>query len=137
MRYLKGILDFKLYLGGKDIVLGGFCDVDWAGDANDRPSSTGYVIFVGVRVILWKYKKQPTIALSMIEVEYMATSHCTIEGVWLRQLLSNVGYVQEVPTSILCNNQGCIALANNPTHHSRTKYIDVQHHFIREKLEYQ
>ena len=137
MRYLKGTLDFKLCLGGKDIVLRGFCDADWAGDANDRRSTTGYVFFVGVGVISWKCKKQPTIALSTTEAEYMATSHCTKEAVWLRQLLADVGYVQEGPTSIMCDNQGCIALAKNPTHHSRTKHIDVQHHFIREKLENQ
>ena len=67
----------------------------------------------------------------------MTTSHCTKEMVWLRQFLADVGYVQEGPTSIMCDNQGCIALAKNPTHHSRTKHIDVQHHFNREKLENQ
>ena len=57
MRYLKGTLDFKLCLRGKHFVLRGFCDADWAGDANDRRSTTGYVFFVGVGVISWKCKK--------------------------------------------------------------------------------
>ncbi len=135
MRYLKGTLDLKLSLGGNDIALRGFCDADWAGDTNDRRSTTGYVFLVGDGVISWKCKKQPTIALSTTEAEYMATSHCTKEAIWLRQLLADVGYVQEGATSIMCDNQGCIALAKNPTHHSRTKHIDIQHHFIREKLE--
>ena len=65
----------------------------------------------------------------------MATIQCTKEAVWLRQLLADVGYVQEWPTSIMCNNQGYIAPAKNPTYHSHTKHINVQHHFIREKLE--
>ena len=65
----------------------------------------------------------------------MATSHYTNETAWLS--LANVGYVQEGPTSIMCDNQGCIALAKNPTHHSCTKHIDVEHHFIKEKLENQ
>jgi hypothetical protein len=65
----------------------------------------------------------------------MATSQYTKEAIWLRQLLADVGYVQEGVTSIMCDNQGCIQLANNPMHHSRTKLIDIQHHFIREKLE--
>ena len=73
MRYLKSTLDFKLCLKGKDIVLRGFCDVDWAGDANDRWSTTGYIFFVDIGVISWKCKKQPTLALSMTEAEYMAT----------------------------------------------------------------
>ena len=76
MRYLKGTLDFKLCLGGKDIALRGFCDADWIRDANDRRSTTGYVIFfVGVGVILWKFKKQSTIALSVTKAEYIAISH--------------------------------------------------------------
>src|ERR1700738_993996 len=103
MRYLKGTLDFKLWLKCKDVVLRVFCDVDWTGDANDPQSTMGYVFVVGVGVILWKYKKQPTIALSMMETEYMATSHCTKKAVWLRQFLAGVGYVQEGPTSIMCD----------------------------------
>jgi len=135
MRYLKGSLGLKLCLGGKDIALRGFCDADWAGDTNDRRSTTGYVFLVGEGVISWKCKKQPTIALSTTEAEYMATSQCTKEAIWLRNLLADVGCVQGGATSIMCDNQGCIALAKNPTHHSRTKHIDIQHHFIREKLE--
>ena len=67
----------------------------------------------------------------------MAISHCIKEAFWLWQLLADVRYVHEGLTSIMCDNQGCIALAKNLTHHSRTKHIDVQHHFISEKLENQ
>jgi hypothetical protein len=135
MRYLQGTKDFKLCLGGKDITLNGYCDADWAGDVNERRSSTGYVFFVGIGAISWNCKRQPTIALSTTEAEYMAATQCTKEAIWLRKLLADVGFVQERATTIMCDNQGCIALAKNPTHHSRTKHIDVQHHFIREKLE--
>ena len=135
MRYLKGTLDVKLCLGGKDIILRGYCDADWAGDPEDRKSTTGYVFFVGEGAISWTSKRQPTIALSTTEAEYMATSHGTKEAMWLRQLLADVGCVQEGATPLMCDNQGCIALAKNPKHHSRTKHIDVQHHFIREKVE--
>ena len=65
----------------------------------------------------------------------MATSQCTNEGIWLQQLLADVGYVQEGTTTIMCDNQGCIQLAKNLMHHYRTKHIDIQLHFIREKLE--
>jgi hypothetical protein len=67
----------------------------------------------------------------------MTTSHCTKEIFWLKQLLTDVGHMQEGPIFIMCDNQGCIAIANNSIHHSRTKHIDVQHRFIREKLENQ
>ena len=91
----------------------------------DPPRGTCFV--VGIGVISWKCKKQPTIALFTMEAEYMATSHCMKEVVWLRQLLVDVGYVQEGPISIMRDSQRCIALAKNPTHHSRTKHIDVQY----------
>ncbi len=113
----------------------GYCDADWGGDANERRSTTGYVFFVGVGAVSWNCKRQPTIALSTTEAEYMAISHCTKEARWLRKLMADVGLVQNGATNIMCDNQGYIALAKNPTHHSRTKHIDIQHHFIREKLE--
>lgn len=65
----------------------------------------------------------------------MATSHGTKEAMWLRQLMDDVGCGQGIATTLMCDNQGCIALAKNPKHHARTKHIDVQHHFIREKVE--
>ena len=115
------------------LALRGYCDADWAGDANERRSTTGYVFFVGA--ISWNCRRQPTIALSTIETEYMATSQSTREAIWLRKLLRDVGFVQQDATTIMCDDQGCIALAKNPTHHSRTKHINMQHHFICEKLE--
>jgi transposase InsO family protein len=135
MRYLQGSLDAKLVLGGKSLALVGFCDADWAGDATDRRSTTGYVFMLGGGAISWNSKKQPTIALSTTEAEYMAISQCTREAIWLRQLMSDVGLEQKKATLIMCDNQGAIALMKNPIHHSRSKHIDIQHHFIREKVE--
>ena len=135
MRYLQGTLELKLVLGGKSLALVGFCDADWAGDASDRRSTTGYVFMLGGGAISWNSKKQPTIALSTTEAEYMAVSQCTREALWLRQLMSDVGLEQEKSTPIMCDNQGAIALVKNPTHHARSKHIDIQHHFVREKVE--
>jgi hypothetical protein len=135
MRYLKGTLDVELCLGGKDLELFGYCDADWGGNAHDRRSTTGYAFQVGKGVVSWNSKRQPTIALSTTEAEYMAASQSIKEAIWLRQLFEDVGFAQVEATRIMCDNQGCIALAKNPTHHSRTKHIDVQHHFIREKIE--
>ena len=104
MKYLKGILDFKLCFGSKDIALRGFCDADWAGTTNNWQFTTWYMFFVEVGVISWKCKIQSTIALSMMEAEHMAASHCTKEAVWLRQLWADVGYVQEGLASIMCDN---------------------------------
>ena len=70
-----------------------------------------------------------------VEAEYMANSHSTKEAIWLRQLMADVRCTQHDGTTIMCDNQGSMLLAKNPTHHSRTKHIDVQYNFIREKLE--
>ena len=135
MRYLKGTSDVKLCLGGKNIVLSGYCDADYAGDTSNRRSTTGYMFKVGAGAVSWNSKRQQTTATSTVEAEYMATSYATKEAIWLRQLMADVGCTQGEATTIMCDNQGCISLAKNPTHHSRTKHIDVQYHFIREKLE--
>ena len=124
----EGHFRFQIVLRGR-----GFYDANWVGDAR---STTRYVFILlalesfNENAIL----KQPTIALFTTEMEYMATSRCTKKVVWLRQLLADVGYVQEGWTFIRWDNQRCIPLAKNPTHHYCTKHIDVQHHFIREKL---
>lgn len=135
MRYLKGSLNHKLCLGGNNIALHGYCDADWAGDTNDRRSTTGYVFFVGMGAISWNCKRQPTIARSTMEAEYMAASHGAMEAIWLRLLLEDIGLVQLEATPLRCDNQGCLAFAKNPKNHARTKHIDIQHHFIREKIE--
>ena len=64
----------------------------------------------------------------------MAASHCVMEATWLRQVLEDIGLVQLEATPMNCDNQGCLAFAKNPKHHSRTKHIDIQYHFIREKI---
>ena len=136
MRYLKGTLDVKLCLGGTNMSLYGYCDADWGGDLTTRKSTTGYVFFVGDGAISWNSKRQPTVALSTTEAEYMAASHSAKEAMWLRLLMADVGCMLDGATTIKCDNQGCIALAKNPKHHSHTKHIDVRHHFIREAIEH-
>jgi hypothetical protein len=113
MRYLKGSLHLKLQLGGQYIKLKGYCDAEWAGDANDRRSTTGYAFSLGDGVVSWSSKRQPTVALSTTEAEYMAASHCTREAIWLRQLLDDVRCKYDEGTLIMCDNQGTIALARN------------------------
>ena len=134
MRYLKGTIQMKLQLGGQNIKLVGFCDVDWAGDVNDRRSMTGYAFILGDGIVSWSSKRQSTVALLTMEAEYMAASHCTMEAIWLRQLLDDMRCKYDEGTLIMCDNQGDIALAKNLVYHARTKHIEVQHHFVREKV---
>jgi hypothetical protein len=134
LRYLQGTRNYCLVLGGNSVELNGWCDADWANDKDTRRSVTGYVFRLGDGVVSWQSKRQPTVAMSSTEAEYMATSYAARESIFLRQLLSELGYKQASVT-LHCDNQSSIALSSNPAYHQRTKHIDVQHHFIREKVE--
>jgi hypothetical protein len=114
----------------------GYCDADWGGDLEDRRSTTGFVFMIGGGAISWYNKRQPTIALSSTEVEYMANMQATKEAIWITKLIMDLGYMEEKKVMVIrCNNQGAISLTKNPTHDAQTKHIDVQHHFVRERVE--
>jgi len=135
-RYLRATSDMVLQLGARDaargeVILQGYCDADWAGDDDTRRSTTGYVFGIGTGVISWNSKRQPTVALSTTEAEYMSASAAAREAVWLRALLEEVGFPQQQATTVYCDNSGAIALARNPVQHQRSKHIDIRHHFIR------
>ena len=127
LRYLKGTIDFGLlYRRGEDSTLTGSLDSDWAGDKDDQKSTSGYLFLLGSTPITWRSQKQPCIALSSTEAEYIALSSCAKEGIWLHRLLSQLRILDSIqPTKILCDNQGAISLSENPVFHARTKHIQV------------
>ena len=129
-RYLRGTTDHAIcYQGraGPNIVLDvhGFVDADWAGDLDQRRSRSGYVFSLFGGAISWMGKKQAVVALSTIEVEYMAGTHASKEVVWLQRLCSELGFKQQA-VRIDCDSQSAIFLAKNPAYHSRMKHIGVQ-----------
>ena len=137
LRYLKGTAHYTLILGRQgmnSVDLVGWTDSDWAQDPDTRRSIGGFVFDVAGSKVAWSSKKQPTVALSTVESEYMAASNATKEAIWLRVLLEEMGFKQISATTIHVDNQGCIALAHNPVNHSRVKHIDIRHHFIRERV---
>jgi len=100
---------------------------------DDRRSTTGYAFNIGSRVVSWSSKKKPIVSFSSTKAEYKALFAATSEVVWLRRLLQDVGEEQKEPTMIKCDNQSSIKLANNPIYHARTKHVDAQFLFVREK----
>lgn len=126
-RYLKGTTDLAIqYQRGGGSSLSGFTDSDWAGDSQDRKSTMGYVFLLGNSPITWNSKKQPTVALSSTEAEYMSLTESTKEAIWLRRLFKEIGTQQnQDPTPLFGDNQGSINLAHNPIYHGRTKHIEV------------
>jgi hypothetical protein len=132
-RYLKGTSDFGiLYKKGARENLYGFSDSDYAGDQDDRKSTSGYVFMMGSGAISWSSKKQAIVTLSTTEAEFIAAAACACQAIWLKRLLCELGYHQEGPTSIHCDNVSTIKLSKNPVLHGRSKHIDVRYHFLRD-----
>ena len=127
LRYLNGTAHFGLTLSGKNdsVDLIGWTDADWAQDPETRRSVSGYVFDVAGGSVSWASKKQPTVALSTVESEYMAASNATKEAIWLRVLLEDLGYPQVEATTINEDNLSCIALSHGTVHHSRAKNIST------------
>jgi phosphoribosyl-AMP cyclohydrolase len=84
--------------------------------------------------ISWMRKRQVVVALSTIEDEYMAATHASKEEIWLQIFRSGIGLVHQA-VRIDCDSQSKIFLAKNPTHHSKTKHIDIKYHFVRDMVE--
>ncbi|XP_042056179.1 secreted RxLR effector protein 161-like [Salvia splendens] len=131
LRYLKGTIDYGLlYSATNDYRLVGYSNSDWAGDTDDQKSTSGYVFYMGDTTFTWMSKKQPIVTLSTCEAEYVAVSVC--HAIWLRSLLSELGWPQNEPTTIYVDNKSVIALSKNPVFHNRSKHIDTRYHYIRE-----
>ncbi|KAK8943245.1 hypothetical protein KSP39_PZI009083 [Platanthera zijinensis] len=112
-----------------------YSDSDWAGCLATRKSTTEFTVFMGGNLISWKSKKQTTVARSSAEAEYRVMSHTVAEIMWVRQNLCEIGYPVQDLTPLWCDNQGAIQIATNPVFHERTKNIEVDCHFVREKYE--
>lgn len=136
-RYLKQTIDMGLVFSGAIQPLVGYTDSDWAGCAETRRSTSGYVFHLGSAAISWSSKRQPTVTLSSCEAEYIGQTNATKEAIWLQTFLQQIQpdlHNGLSATIIYGDNQGAIALAKNPQFHNRTKHIETQHHFVREKV---
>ncbi|KAK2418425.1 putative mitochondrial protein [Trifolium repens] len=135
LKYIKGLPGKGLVFtdrGNTNII--GYSDADWAGDASDRRSTSGYCVFIGGNLISWKSKKQTVVARSSTEAEYRAMAHATCELLWLKHLLEELHFCEIGPMELVCDNQSALHLSSNPVFHERTKHIEVDCHFLREKI---
>jgi hypothetical protein len=139
LRFVKRIFRYLVhtpnlgfwYPKGSTFDLLGYFDSDYAGCKVDRKSTTGTCQFLGRSLVSWSSKKQNSIALSTAEAEYVETGACCAQLLWMKQTLSDYGCeFSKIP--LLCDNESAIKLANNSVQHSRTKHIDIRHHFLRD-----
>jgi hypothetical protein len=132
LRYLVATPCFGIwYPKGSTFDLIGYADSNYAGCKVDRKSTLGTCQFLGRSLVSWSSKKQTSVALSTAEAEYVAAGQCCTQLLWMRQTLQDFGYnLSKVP--LLCDNESAIRLADNPVEHSRTKHIDIRHHFLRD-----
>ncbi|KAG7302557.1 hypothetical protein JYU34_002203 [Plutella xylostella] len=131
LRYLKGTINHCLTFEKNGLSLTAYVDADWAASAVDRKSYTGYVFKIGNNLVSWESRKQKTVALSSTEAEYMALSDACKEALFIRSFLHELLGIN-VCVTMYNDNQSAQKLSVNQMYHSRTKHIDVRHHFIRQ-----
>ncbi|KAK2990953.1 hypothetical protein RJ640_002961, partial [Escallonia rubra] len=136
LRYLKGTPGKGLFFKrGDDRMVEIYTDADWAGSSVDRRSTSGYCTYVWGNLVTWRSKKQPVVARSSAEAEFRALAHGICEGIWLRRLLSELKIIKSWPMKLYCDNKAAVNIAQNPVHHDRTKHVEVDRHFIKEKID--
>ncbi|GJV35661.1 retrovirus-related pol polyprotein from transposon TNT 1-94 [Tanacetum coccineum] len=134
-RYIKGTTHLGLwYPKGSGIETIVYADSDHAGDYVDRKSTSGVCTFMGCCLTSWFSKKQTALAISTTEAEYVSAGKACQQALWMKQALVDYGVrLDDIP--IMCDNKGAIDLSKNPVQHSRTKHIEIRHHFLRDNIQ--
>ncbi|GAA0145518.1 transmembrane signal receptor [Lithospermum erythrorhizon] len=134
LRYLKGTTQYGILYqkGSNGRELEAYTDSDYAGDINDRKSTSGYVFKFSSGAVAWTSKKQPIVSLSTTEAEFIAAVVCTCQAIWMKRIFKELGYKGTECINIKCDNSSTIKLSKNPVMHGRSKHIDVRYHFLRD-----
>jgi hypothetical protein len=135
LRYIQGTRHYGLHLYPSSITsLISYTDADWGGCPDTRRSTSGYCVFLGDNLLSWSSKRQPTLSRSSAEAEYRGVANVVSESCWLRNLLLELHCPVYKATMVYCDNVSAIYLSGNPVQHQRTKHIEMDIHFVREKV---
>lgn len=136
LQYLKGTPGKGiLFERNNSVTLEAYTDASYATSPVDCRSTTGYCTFLGGNLVTWRSKKQSVVARSSAEAEFRAMAHGICELLWLKIILTDLKINWERPMKLYCDNKSAINIAHNPVQHDRTKHIEVDRHFIKEKLD--
>ncbi|KAE8672369.1 hypothetical protein F3Y22_tig00111843pilonHSYRG00119 [Hibiscus syriacus] len=136
VRYIKGNPGQGILMDSNgNCEIRAYCDSDWAACPVSRRSVSGFCIKLGNSLISWKSKKQNVVARSSAEAEYRSMVVTTAELTWLNGLANELGLERKCPVKLYCDNKAALQIAANPVYHKRTKHIEIDCHFIREKIQ--
>ena len=126
MRYLKCTIDLGLYYGrDHDYNLHGYTNLDWAGSAVDRKSTSCGCYCLGSAMISWFSKKQSNVSLSTGEAKCITTFFNSCEAIWLQKLMSGLFDTELDTTVILCDNQSFVKMTENFVFHDKSKHLEI------------
>jgi hypothetical protein len=135
LRYLKGTTSLGLQLlASPTPSITAYTDADWAGCPDTRRSTSGFAIFLGDSLVSWSSKRKAMVSRSSAEAEYRGLANAVLECTWLRQLLRELHCDAPKATTVYCDNISSAYMARNPVHHRRTKHIEIDIHFVRDKV---
>ena len=133
LRYLKGTTTHGLLYSSGSMELQAFSDADYAGDPDDRVSTGGSCIFIGPNLISWSSKKQKGVSRSSTEAECRQLAYTAATLSWFRSLFKDLHIPLSCPR-MWCDNISAISLASNPVFHAWTRHVEVDYHYVREKV---
>jgi len=135
LRYVNGTRRLGLNIRrSKLMTVSAFSDADWAGCVDDRRSTGGFAVFLGYNLISWSARKQATVSRSSTEAEYKALADATAQMMWVQKLLTELRVQHPSAARLWCDNIGATYLTANPVFHARTKHIEIDFHFVRERV---
>ncbi|XP_052116590.1 cationic peroxidase 1-like [Arachis duranensis] len=135
LRYLSGTINHGLHLNkANSMEITAYSDSDWAGDPDDRKSTSGYCVFLGSNLVSWASKKQTAVARSSTEVEYRSMADLVAELIWVKNLMSELQFPSKEAPMVYCDNLSAVLLAANPILHSKSKHFDIDLHFVRDHV---
>lgn len=135
LRYLKGTLSLGLNISpSAPTRLIVYIDADWGGCPTTRRFTSGYCVYLGDNLVSWSSKCQTTILRSSAEAEYRGVANAVAEVCWIRNLLLELHCPLQGATLVYCDNVSTVYMSSNPVSHQRTKHIEIDIHFVRDKV---